>query len=91
MVMDSLHVIKQVVPPGKAIARDATLTSWVVAQVRPVTVSVHSMSLSFMTQETGSGRELLLGACVDLAPEGLQMGVDEFAAVRKGGQPAYSM
>ena len=57
---------------------DATLTWSVVAEVRPVTVSVHSMGLSFMPQQAGGGGEFLFGAGGCLASERLQMGVDEF-------------
>ena len=50
VVMDTLHVVKQVVPSWKAIARNSTFASRVVAQVRPVAMSVHSMCFSFMPE-----------------------------------------
>lgn len=79
VVMDSLHVIEEIIPPRKAMARDAAFTARVEAQVWALAVAVHAMSLSFVPQQACRGRELLLGAGLHLATEGLQMGVDEFA------------
>jgi hypothetical protein len=81
MVMHPLHVVKKVVSAREAIARDTTLASGVVAQVWPVTVSVHAVRFSFVAKEAGSGGEFLLGACVDLAAEGFEMRVNKLAVV----------
>ena len=80
MVVDTLHVVKQVISPWEAIARDTTVATRIVAQMWPLTVSVHSVCFSFMSKEAGGGRELLLGTGLDLAPERLQVRIDVFAA-----------
>ena len=78
-------MIIQVVSPWEAIARYATLTARIDAQMWPVSMSVHAMSLSFVPEETGSGRELLLGTRFHLATEGLQMRVNVLAGDTRGG------
>lgn len=79
VVMDTLHVVEKIVSSWEAIARNATLASGVEAEVRPVTVSMHSVGFSLVAKEASSGRELLLGACLNLAAEWLQVGVNELA------------
>jgi hypothetical protein len=78
--MDALHVVEEVVSPWETVAREATLTAGISAQMWPVAVPVHSVCFSFVPQKTSSRRELLLGTAVDLAAEGLQVGVNELAA-----------
>ena len=80
VVMYSLHVVKQVVPPWEAISRKSSLAAGVEAKVWTVAVTVHAMGLPFVAEQAGSGGELLLGASLLSAAEGLEMRIDEFAA-----------
>ena len=59
MIVDTLHMVKEVVSPWKAIAQDSALTARVIAQVWSITMAVHSMCFSFMTEQTGGRGELL--------------------------------
>lgn len=79
MIMDTLHVVKQVIPPWKAIARDSALAARVVAEVRPIAMSMHTVCFSFVPEQAGGGRELLLGTSLHLAAERLDVRVDKFA------------
>jgi hypothetical protein len=86
VIMDTLHVVKQVVPPGKSISGNATFAAWVEAEVGTFTMAVHPVGLSFMPQKASRGRELLLGTGIHFAPEGLEVGVDELAVNTRVGQ-----
>lgn len=55
VVMHTLHVVEQVVPSWKAIARDATLASGVEAEMRAVAMSMHSVGFSLVAEEASSG------------------------------------
>jgi len=79
VIMHSLHVVVQVVATRKAVAGKATLTSRIEAKVRAVSVSMHAVGLALMTEQAGSGGELLLGTSFDLTSEGFEVRVDEFA------------
>lgn len=79
MVVHSLHVVEQVVPPWEAIARKTALAACVEAKVRAVAVTVHAMSLALVTKQASGGGEFLLGACLLPASEGLQVRVNELA------------
>ena len=83
VIVYSLHVIKQVVSPWEAIARESALAASVEAKVRAVTVAVHAVSLALVAEEASSGRELLLGASVLPAAEWLEVGINELAAREK--------
>lgn len=78
MVMDSLHVVEQIVSPREAMTWDSSITALIVAKMWPVAVSMHPVSFSFMTEQACCGGKLLLGACFDLTAEGLEVGVDVF-------------
>lgn len=82
VIMYSLHVIKEIVPSWEPVARNTSLTSRVETQMWPISMSVHAMSFSFMPEQASRGRELLLGTGLNLAAEGLQVGVDELAVGR---------
>jgi hypothetical protein len=82
VVMDALHVVKQVVSPGESISWNTSFTSRVEAEVGAITMTMHPVCLSFMAEQTSSGGELLLGTSLDLASEGFDMRVNELAAVR---------
>lgn len=79
VVVYSLHVVKQVVPPREAVARESTLAASVEAEVRSVTVTVHTMGLSLVTEQAGGGREFLFGASLLSAAEWLEMRINELA------------
>lgn len=86
MIVHTLHVVMKIVPTWESVAWRSTFTSSVVAHVWPVTMAMHPVSLSFVSEETCCGGELLLGARFDLAPEGLQVRVDELTTSTSGGQ-----
>ena len=50
VVVDALHVVKQVVPPGKAVSWDPALAARVVAQVGTVAVSMHPVGFPLMAE-----------------------------------------
>jgi hypothetical protein len=54
VVMDALHVVEEVVSPWESVAREATLTAGISAQMWPVAVPVHSVCFSFVPQKTSS-------------------------------------
>lgn len=80
MVMDTLHVVKQIVSPWESIAGNAALAAGVVAQMWTVTMAMHSVGFPLVAEQAGSRRELLFGTCLDLAPEWLQVGINVLAA-----------
>lgn len=79
VVMYSLHVVKQVVPPWESISGKSSLAASVEAKVWAVTVTVHAMGLALVAKQARSGGELLLGASLLSAAEWLQMRIDELA------------
>jgi hypothetical protein len=56
-VMNTLHVVTEVPTPGKAFAWDGTFTVLEVAGVGPISVAVHSVSLSLVTKQAGGRRK----------------------------------
>jgi hypothetical protein len=83
VIVHSLHVVEQVVPPREPVPRKTTLASSVEAEMRSVTVTVHAMGLAFVTEQASSGRELLLGAGILSAAEWLEMRINELAVKAK--------
>ena len=79
MVVHSLHMVEQVVPPWEAIARKSTLAASVEAKVGSVTVTMHAVSLTLVTEQASRGGELLLGACFLPASEWLQVRINKLA------------
>lgn len=79
MVVDTLHVVEQVVSPWEPIANYAPLAASIVAKMWAIAVAVHTVGFSFMAKEARSRRELLLRTALVLAAERLQVGVDKFA------------
>ena len=55
MVVHSLHVVEQVVPPWEAVARKSTLTASVEAEVWSVTMAMHAVSLALVAKQASSG------------------------------------
>lgn len=85
MVMDSSHMIKEIVAPGEAVSEHTALAARVVAEVGPVAMAVHAVGFAFVAEEASGGGELLLGAGVDFAAEGFEVGVDELAVEGREG------
>lgn len=50
VIMNTLHMVEQIVPSREPIARSAAFTARIVAQVWPFAVSVHAVCFSFMPQ-----------------------------------------
>lgn len=78
MVMDTLHMVKQVVSPWKAVAQYSTVTAGIKACKWLVTMPMHSMCFSFMAEQTRRRGELLLGARLVFAAKRFHMRVDVF-------------
>lgn len=79
VLVDSLHVIKEVVPTREAMARHSSLTVSEVAKMRPGSVTVHTVSLSLVAKKACSRGELNTDARLLVAAEWLQMRVDVLA------------
>jgi len=73
--MDPLHVVKEVVATRKAMTRHRSFAIPEVAQVRPGTVPMHSMSLTLMAKKASCRRKLHANAGLLVAAERLQMRV----------------
>lgn len=73
------HVVPEVPLPGEAVAGDRPFTALICAQIGLLTMTVHGVRLTLMTQEAGSGREASILAALNLAAVGLEVGVDKFA------------
>jgi hypothetical protein len=54
VLMNTLHMIKEVVAAGETVTWYSTLAVAEVAQVRPGTMTMHSVSLTLVAQKTGS-------------------------------------
>lgn len=90
--MDTFHVIKQIPAARKSIVWGSTVTSIIMAKMWHFPMAVEPMSLSLMTEPTGSRGEPGIGtlrSVLRLATVGLQMRVEIFATgerlVWKGG------
>ena len=77
--MDPAHVIVKVVAAGKAVARLGTFAVCVEAKIWLGSVTVHAMSLTLVSQKTGSGGKLDLVTSRVLAAERLQVRINVFA------------
>ena len=78
-MVDTLHVVKEVVATREPVTRHGTLTIAEVAQVWPDSVTVHAMCLTLVTEEACSRRELHANARLLVAAERLQMRVHVLA------------
>lgn len=71
VLVDSLHVVKEVVATREAVARHRSLAVSEVAQVWPSAVTVHTVRLALVAEEACSRRELHTNAGLLVATEGL--------------------
>jgi hypothetical protein len=55
--MNTLHVVTLVPPPGKAIALLRPVAIWKVTEIWIMTVVMHAMCLSLMSEKAGVGSE----------------------------------
>ena len=79
--MNALHVVEKVVAAREAVARYSTLAILEVAEVRPSTMSVHAVRLTFVTKQAGSGGELNANAGLLVTAEWLQVRVNILVVV----------
>lgn len=79
--MNTLHVVEEIVAAGEAVSRNSTLAVLEVAEVRPGTVSVHTVGLTLMTEQTGSGGKLNADAGLFVAAEWLQVRINVLVVV----------
>lgn len=79
VIVDSLHVVTEVPLARESIAGHGTLTTIVDAKERLLAMTVETMGLTFMTEETSSGGKSSTLTGLSLAAVGLQVGVNEFA------------
>ena len=78
--MHTLHVITKVPVAREAITGDATLTAFIGTEEGFVAMAMHSVGLTLVTEETGSGGEMEILTGKYLATVWLQMRVHEFAS-----------
>ena len=78
-MVDTLHVVEEVVAAREAVAWHSTLAILEVAEVRPRAVSVHTVRLAFVTKQARGGRKLNADASLLVAAERLQMRVHVLA------------
>lgn len=79
--MHPLHVVKEVVATGEAMAGHSSLAIPEVAQVWPGAMAVHAVCFSLMAEEACSRRELHTDTSLLVAAERLQVRVDVFAII----------
>ena len=80
-LVDTLHVVEEVVAAREAVAWHSTLAILEVAEVRPRAVSVHTVRLTFVTKQARGGRKLNADASLLVATEWLQVRVDVLVVV----------
>ena len=80
VLVHALHVVKEVVATGEAVARHSSLTVPEVAQVWTSTVAVHTVRLALVAEKACSRRELHTNARLLVAAERLEVRVDVLAA-----------
>lgn len=80
-LVNTLHVVEEVVATGEAVSRNGTLAVLEVAEVRTGSMSVHAVSLALVTQQAGSGGELDANTGLLVAAEWLQVRVDVLVVV----------
>lgn len=83
VVVDSPHVVPEVPLSGEAMASDGALASLICAKVRLLTVSVHGMGLTLMSEKASSRRKPGVLATLNLAAVGLEVGINKLAVVGK--------
>jgi hypothetical protein len=79
--MDAPHVVPKVPLAGESVSGLGALASLIGAQVWLLTVAVHGMGLTLVTEQASSRREAGILAALDLAAVGLQVRVNKLAAV----------
>jgi hypothetical protein len=80
-LVDTLHVVKEVVATRKAVSRNSTLAVLEVAEMRPSAMSVHAVSLALVAQQASGGGELNANAGLLVAAKRLQVRVDVLVVV----------
>jgi hypothetical protein len=80
-LVNTLHVVEKVVAAREAVAWHCTLAVLEVAEVRPGTVSVHTVRLALVTEQARCGGELNADASLLVATERLQVRVDVLVVV----------
>lgn len=71
--MNALHVVEQVVRSGESIVRAGSVTVFELAEEGFVSVSMESMSLTFVAEKTSGRRETVVVAVLVLAAEWLNV------------------
>lgn len=81
VLVHSLHVVEEVVATREAVTWHSALTVAEVAKVRPRAVTVHTVRLTFVTEEACSRGELHTDAGLLVAAERLEVRVNVLAVV----------
>jgi hypothetical protein len=74
-------VVTKIPVTGKSISRNGSVTVICSTEEWLFAVSVHGMGLALMAKKASSWREACVSTSLDLAPVGLQVGIDTFAAI----------
>lgn len=77
IVVNTTHMVEEVPSTRESISRDGSITSLKQAKVGVIAMAVESMSLAFVAEQAGIGRELQLGLHTgrNLATVWLQVGI----------------
>lgn len=80
-LVNTLHVIEQVVATRESVSRNSTLAVLKVTEVRPGTVSMHAVSLALVAQQASSRGKLNTNTGLLVAAEWFQVRVDVLIVV----------
>ena len=89
VVVDASHVVLEVPLAGESVSGKRPVASFVGAQIRLVSMAVHGVSLTLVSEKACSRREAGVLARVHLASVGLQVGVDKFATSGDWSDPMH--
>jgi hypothetical protein len=80
-LVNTLHVVEEVVATREPVSRHSTLTVLEVAEVRPSAVPMHTMRLTLVAEQAGSRGELHANASLFVATKWLKVRVDILVVV----------
>ena len=79
IIVNAPHMVPEVPLPGKSISWVGPFTSLISAKIRLISVAVHSVGLTLVSEQAGGGREAGILTRVGLATVRLQVRVHKFA------------
>lgn len=79
VIVDAPHVVPEVPLSGESVAGNGALAALIGAQVGLLTMAMHRVGLTLMSEEASSGRKAGVLATLNLAAVGLEVGVNKLA------------